>query len=112
METDAATADMATGPDDDFESDMQDLDSMELVDRKIIASTMLGVDIAEVYSPERVAKAAKRYGLVAGSSMDLTTGFDFTKKPDRQLAWRRVKEEAPFVLIVSPTAHISACSRS
>ena len=94
METDVNTANMATGQDDDFEAQMQNLDSMELVDRKIIAATILGVDITEVYSPERVAKVAKRYGLVAGSSMDLTTGFDFTKESDRQLAWRRVKEEA------------------
>ena len=34
--------------------------------------------------------------------MDLATGFVFTKESDRQLAWRRVKEEAPFVLIGSP----------
>ena len=80
MESDAATADMATGPDDDFEAEMQDIDNMELVDRKITADTILGVDITEVYSPERVAKVAKRYGLAAGSSMDLTTGFDFTKE--------------------------------
>jgi hypothetical protein len=85
-----------------FEAEMDDLDSMELVDRKIIAATILGVDITEVYSPERVAKVAKRYGLIAGSSMDLTTGFDFTKEADRQLAWKRIKQEAPFVLIGSP----------
>ena len=85
-----------------FEAQMQDVDGMELVDRKIITATILGVDITEVYSPERIAKVAKRYGLVAGSSMDLTTGFDFTKESDKQLAWRRIKEEAPFVLIGSP----------
>ena len=34
--------------------------------------------------------------------MDSTTGFDFTKEADRQLAWKRVKEETPFVLIGSP----------
>ena len=52
---------------------MKDLDGMKLVDRKIIAATILGVDITEEYSPERVANVAKRYGLVAGSSMDLMT---------------------------------------
>ena len=67
-----------------------------------IAATILGVDITEVYLPERVAEVAKRYGLVAGSSMALTTGLDFTKESDRQLAWRRIKEEDPFVLIGSP----------
>jgi hypothetical protein len=48
--------------DDDFEAQMQDLDSMELVDRKIIAATILGVDITEVYSPERVAKLQRDTG--------------------------------------------------
>ena len=114
MESDAVTglprsaaADVATGlsrpaDDDDFEAQMQDIDNMEVVDRKIIVATILGVDIIEVYSLERVAKVAKRNGLVAGSSMDLTTGVHFIKASERQLAWRRVKDEAPFVLIGSP----------
>ena len=55
-----------------------------------------------IYSPERVAKVAKRYGLIAGSSMVVTTGFVFTKDTDKQLAWERVKQEAPFVFIGSP----------
>ena len=54
MESDAvmghpqsAAAGMATGlsrraDDDDFEAQMQDIDSMELADRKIIAATILG----------------------------------------------------------------------
>ena len=45
---------------------------------------------------------AKRYGLVEGPSMDLTTGFDCTKEEDRQLAWKRAKQETPFALIGSP----------
>ena len=32
-----------------FEAQMHDVDSMELVDRKIIVATILGVDITEVY---------------------------------------------------------------
>ena len=34
--------------------------------------------------------------------MDFTMGFDFTKESDRRFAWKRVKEDAPFVLIGSP----------
>ena len=93
---------MATSDRNDFEDQMQDLDGMELMDRKTIVANSFGLDITEVYLPERAAKAAKRYGLFAGSSMDITRGFDFTKESGRQLAWRRVKEEAPFVLIGSP----------
>ena len=33
---------------------MQDLDNMELVDRKIIATTILGVDVTEVYLPREL----------------------------------------------------------
>ena len=73
MESDAVTglprsaaADVAKGlfrpaDNDDFEAQMQDIDSMELVDRKIIAATFLGVDVTDVYSLERVAKVVKRY---------------------------------------------------
>ena len=48
-------------------------------DRKILASMLLGVDITEVYSPERIARVATEFGLVAGSSMDLTNGWDFAR---------------------------------
>ena len=94
----------ASEPRNDFEDQMQDLDTKEFVDRKIIAATNVGVDIPEVCSPERVAKVAKRFGLVAVLAMDLTTGFDL--EADRQLVWKRVKKESAFVLIGS-----SPCTR-
>ena len=79
-----------------------DLGSMDLVDRKIVAAAILGVDITEVYSPERVAQVAKRYGLTAGTSMDLTTGWDFNREDHKISAWKTIKEEAPYMLIGSP----------
>ena len=72
------------------------------VDRNIIASCIFGVDITEVYSPERINQVAKRWGLVPGSSMDLTNGFDFTKAEDRQRAWDQIKAEDPYLLVGSP----------
>ena len=39
---------MATSDRNDFEDQKQDLDGMELVDRKTIAATILGMDITEV----------------------------------------------------------------
>ena len=48
MESDAATGIPQPADDDDFEAQRQDIDSMELVDRKIIAATILGMDITEV----------------------------------------------------------------
>ena len=50
---------------------------MTEIGRKILAAAILGVAITEVYSPERVAKVAAKFGLRAGSSFDLTNGWDF-----------------------------------
>ena len=44
-------------------------------DRRILASVILGVDVVEVYSPERVNRLAKKFGLTPGASMDLTNGY-------------------------------------
>ena len=74
----------------------------EEIDRRIIASAILGVDITEVYSPERVNEVARKHGLRPGSSMDLTNGWDFTKAEDRRRAWKKIKEEDPYLVIGSP----------
>ena len=52
LDSDADRDAMATSDQNDFEDRMQDLDGMELVDGQIIAATILGVDITEVYSFE------------------------------------------------------------
>ena len=36
-----------------------DLDGLNETDRKILSTAIMGVDITEVYSPERVARVAK-----------------------------------------------------
>ena len=51
---------------------------------------MMGVDITEIYSPERVAQMARKFGLVSGSSMDLTNGWDLNRDDHKRLAWKRV----------------------
>ena len=43
------------------------LDSNNEIDRKILAAAILGVDITEVYSPERLANVARKFGFRAGS---------------------------------------------
>eukprot|EP00973_Karenia_brevis_P017438 2393230-Karenia_brevis.AAC.1 len=60
------------------------------------------VDIAEVYSPARVTKEARKFGLKPGEAMDLTTGWDFRKVGDREKAERYVDEAKPRILIGSP----------
>jgi hypothetical protein len=70
------------------------LDSMAEIDRKSLAAAILGVDITEVDSPERVAKVAQRLGLKAGSSFDLTKGWDFKIEDHRKKAWTKIEEES------------------
>ena len=71
-------------------------------DRKILASMLLGVDITEVYLPERIARVAMEFGLVAVSSMDLTNGWDFTRSDHRRAAWIQIEKEDPYLLVGSP----------
>ena len=66
------------------------------------SACILGVDITEIYSPERVAIVANKFGFISGSSMDLTNGWNFVRDDHKTLAWKRLKEEAPYLLIGSP----------
>ena len=75
---------------------------MTEIDRKILAAAILGLDITEVYSPERVAKVAQRFGFKAGSPFDLTNGWDFNIEDHRRKAWTKIKEESPYLLDESP----------
>ena len=72
------------------------------VERRIISMALLSVDVTEVYSPERVAAVCSKFGLTQGSSMDLTTGWDFDTQADRSRAEKRINEEKPMLLIGSP----------
>ena len=89
----------------DEDSEIMDdggINGLDEIDRKILSAAILNVDITEVYSPERVARIARKFGLVAGSSMDLTNGWDFNREDHKRLAWSKVRDEAPYQLIGSP----------
>ena len=89
----------------DADSDVMDdgsLSGLNEVDRKILTAAIMGADITEVFSPERVAQVARTFGLSAGSSMDLTNGWDFNREDHKRQAWAKVREEAPVLLIGSP----------
>ena len=60
------------------------------------------VQVAEIYSPERVNKVANERGMKTGLSMDLLTGWDFDRREDRDLAERYIREYKPTFLIGSP----------
>ena len=69
------------------------------------------VDIAEVYSPPRVTKAARmipRLGILPGFAMDITVNdengnpWDFEVKSQKERAARKLIETAPDLLVGSP----------
>ena len=72
-------------PDDMSGDDADSTRSMDMLEeRTIIGALLSGVDITEVYSPERVAKLCREYKLISRNSMDFTNGYDFTLEADRQ----------------------------
>ena len=68
----------------------------------MVQQALSGVDLSEIYSPERVVKFCREYNLLPGDSFDLQTGWDFDKLSHRNLASRRVLETRPKLLICSP----------
>ena len=71
-------------------------------ERRILAALARGVDITEVFSPNRVTQVCKKYGLTPGEAMDLSTGWDFDRGEDRRQAIKHIKQEKPMVVIGSP----------
>ena len=80
----------------------QNMDSLDEVDRRILASIIMSVDVTEVFSPARVNKLAAKSGLLPGASLDLTNGWDFSCADDRTMAWKLIKKTVPYVIIGSP----------
>ena len=70
--------------------------------RNILAACLLGIDVTELYSPERVNAVCSEFGLERGSSFDLRTGWDFNLEGHRRTVWKRIKEESPLFVIGSP----------
>ena len=94
---------------------MLTLDTMDSVTEKqrslqraMYNLTINNIDVAEVYSPERVTRVAEQYGLKPGWSLDLTTtdengrpwGFQCTHV--RNKAARKLLQEKPTLVIGSP----------
>ena len=70
--------------------------------KKIIMMVATRNDITEVFSPPRFADAAKELGLMPGESMDLLSGWDFSKSEDRKRAIKYINEKKPFLVVGSP----------
>ena len=80
------------------------ISSLGETEKKILAKLLFGVDISELYSPVRINQLAHKFGLLPGTSFDLTDGWDFNRKDHRDLAWRRITDEDPWLIIGSPPA--------
>ena len=65
-------------------------------------------DVAEIYSPPRMAEAAAALGLKSGWSLDLTTcdqdgePWDFSSKTMRARARTKLRADKPYLLVCSP----------
>ena len=69
---------------------------------------LAAVDISEVFSPERVRKLCKSYGLEPGQVMDIKNGYNFDHAGDRKRAWESVVKDKPKLRIGSqPCAFFS-----
>ena len=69
---------------------------------KIRAFIVRVCDVMELYSPERIGRVCKHYGLVAGLALDLRTGYDFSKAADRARAMAIYHEQEPELVTLSP----------
>lgn len=94
MEIEHPSAAAAAVPEDNMD--------MNALDRKMLTKAIMGMDITEIYSPERVNKVAQKFGLSRGLSLDLKTGWDFTLEQHRKKAWRHVLDDKPELVIGSP----------
>ena len=72
-------------------------DSMQEVRREAEA-----VALAEAYSPASQQRAGA-FGLRAGVAMDLRLGWDLGQRADQVKAEKRLSDEKPHLLILSPT---------
>ena len=115
---DAARENMADAAQDDAQMDADDImmgrvhkerglyllikDGVGMLARMNPCATQSDVDVTEVFSPKRVVEIAEKHGLTGGLSMDLLTGWDFSKQEDCELCELYVRTVKPKLVIGSP----------
>ena len=70
--------------------------------RKRLIRALSNPKIAEVYSTPRITAEASKQGLPTGGAYDLKNGYDLNLKSDQERCFRRLEEEDPDVLVISP----------
>ena len=74
----------------------------DMGDLKVLSAIFRGVDITEVYSPQRVVEVCHRYGLIKGDSFDLRTGFDLSDPEVQRRVIKIIVETNAKLVILSP----------
>ncbi|CAK0857642.1 unnamed protein product [Prorocentrum cordatum] len=74
----------------------------ELKEVSALLTEINGVDLAEVYSPERFKGKALGVGLTAGLAADLYTGWDLLREDHRRAAMKKLLEDDPLLTVTSP----------
>ena len=90
----------------------QNMDSLDEIEGRILASVIMSVDVTEAFSPARVNKLAAKFGLAPGALLDFTNGWDFSCAEDRLRAWKLIKKTVPCVRTRSPHARCFVICRS
>ena len=67
----------------------QNMDYLDEIDRRILASLIMTVDVTDVFSPARVNRFAAKFGDVPGASFDFTNGWGSSLAEDLNRAWKR-----------------------
>ena len=68
--------------------------------------------VVEVFSPPRMSKEARNYGVESGGAFDLTEGYDFRRAADRQFVVDIIRVKKPALVILSPSCTESSVSCS
>ena len=92
-------------PEDDDEPERKRArqeEALRIEDARIIAMLARGCDVMEVFSPERVGRVCKEFGLVPGPALDLQTGYNFSRHADRKKAIDLINSEEPELVTLSP----------
>ena len=77
-------------------------DSMQEASREAEALGANAVALADAYSPARFQQRAGAFGLSAGVVMDLRLGWDLGREADQVKARKRLSDEKPHMVILSP----------
>ena len=86
--------------------------TIEDEESRVIAALAKRGDLFEVSSPTRVAKVYANISLLQGTSMDLTTGWNFDLGSHRRKAVEEIRTNKPIVVIGSPPCIVfHSCKR-